>query len=35
MSKIAEEKLSICGLEVADLRKIAIAELRSCGTTFL
>jgi hypothetical protein len=36
--KIAEVKLSSCGLEVADSqKKIAIAELRSCGcgVTFL
>jgi hypothetical protein len=30
MLKIAEMKLSSCGLEVTD-KKIAIAELRSCG----
>ncbi len=42
MAKIAEVKLSSCGLEAADLKlraseKIAIAELRSCGcgATFL
>jgi hypothetical protein len=37
MPKIAEMKLSICGLEVAASEKIAIAELRSCGcgATFL
>jgi hypothetical protein len=29
--KIAELKLSSCGLEVADFKKIVIAELRSCG----
>jgi hypothetical protein len=28
---IAEVKLSSCGLEIADFRKIAIAELQSCG----
>jgi hypothetical protein len=31
MPKIAEVKFSSCELEVADLEKIAIAELRSCG----
>jgi hypothetical protein len=31
MPKIAEVKLSSCGLEVADFRKIAIAELWCCG----
>jgi hypothetical protein len=37
MPKIAEVKLSSYGFEVADFRKIAIAELRSCGcgATFL
>ncbi len=36
-AKIAELKLPSCGLEVADFRKILIAELRSCGcgATFL
>ncbi len=29
MPKIAEMKLSSCRLEIADIRKIAIAELRS------
>jgi hypothetical protein len=33
--KIAEVKLSNCELEVADFRKIAIAELQSCGAIFL
>jgi hypothetical protein len=35
--KIAEVKLSSCGLEIADSKKIAIAELQSCGcgATFL
>jgi hypothetical protein len=31
MLKIAKTKLSSCGLEVADIRKNWIAELRSCG----
>jgi hypothetical protein len=31
MQKIAEVKLSSCGLEVLDFRKTAIAELKSCG----
>jgi hypothetical protein len=31
LPKIAEVKLSSCGLEVADFRKIAIAELQSCS----
>jgi hypothetical protein len=31
LPKIAAVKLSSCGLEVADLKKIAIAELRSCS----
>jgi hypothetical protein len=37
MPKIAKVKLSSCGFEVADFRKIVIAELRSCGcgATFL
>jgi hypothetical protein len=35
MPKIAEVKLSSWGFKVADLKKIAIADLRSCGATFL
>jgi hypothetical protein len=37
MPEIAEVKLSSCGLEVANFKKILIAELRSCGcgATFL
>jgi hypothetical protein len=33
--KIAEMKLSSCGLEVADFRKNYYCEVAGCGATFL